>query len=200
MTSQASNRPNKPLQRNRLSVSSLHKSTNAGKGDPAGFEKGDSVDDFNYEDYGPSTTPSKKRGEKSKSSASPQGSNVSDDTNDDLPEDLSKRLEILEIWERETKGRRARAPDKISDIGEVPRKPDGTASSRASTAAKGSKRDDWSRRSHSVEPSLPARDANLTRLHRVRLNWVGIPLLIISSIQFLDFDAESQSHELYSHV
>ena len=194
MTPQASNCPNMPLQRDRLSVSSLHKSTNAGKGDPADVEKSDFVDDFAYEMYGPSSTPSKKRGEKSKSSASPQGSNVSDDADDDLPEDLSKRLEI---WERETKGRRARAPDKTSVFGEVPGKPDGTASSRASTAAKRSKRDDWSHRSHSVEPSLPARDANLTRLHRVRLNWVRILLLIIFSIPIPNLDAESRSERSY---
>lgn len=170
----------------------MHNSTNAEKAEPVGFEKNDPVDPYNYEDFGPSTTPSKKRGEKPKSSASPQGSHVSGDADDDLPEDLSKRLEI---WERETKGRRARPPDKVSDIGEAPGKPDGTASSRASTASKGSKREDWSRRSHSVEPGLLARDANLTRLHRVRLNWVPITIFIMYFVWFLDFDADNESRD-----
>ena len=172
MSSQASSGLNVPLQRDRLSAGSLQTATSAEKSNPVGIEKSDPVDTYNYEDYGPSTTPSKKR-EKPKSSASPQGSQVSGDAGDPpTPEEVSKRLEI---WERETKGRRARPPDKGSDIGEVSVKLDGTSSNRASVASKGSKREDWWRRSHSTGPSLPTRDANLTQLHRVRLNWVRIP-------------------------
>ena len=184
MTSQPSNRPNVPLQRDRLSVGSVHKSTKAEKSGAVDIEKSTTVDTYNYLDYGPSTTPSRKRRDKPKSSTSPQGSQVSSDA-DDLPtSEVSKRLEI---WERETKGRRARPPDKASDIGELLVKPDGTTASRASTASKGSKHEDLRRRYHGVEQSIPARDANLTLLHRVRLNWVRIPVLNILSAYFLDF-------------
>ena len=103
MDSQSSKQQDLTSPRDRLSVSSPPPKKS--------FVDRDPRDNFNYRDYGPSTTPSKKREAKSKSGATTPGSHISADPGDVVePEQLVKRLESNN-YERETKGRNARLPD-----------------------------------------------------------------------------------------
>lgn len=160
MTTQATGRP-ATLQRDRLSVSTQGGlSTTINNPDP--------IDTYDYQDHGPSNTPSKKRGEKAKHPASPQGSQESGGDPDDLlaPEEISKRLEI---YEKETKGRRARPPDNGNDIGEFLAIPNGSKTSSIISSAS-SRRRRW-RRNNSVIRTSASRPEDKTRLRGVMLDW-----------------------------
>jgi len=113
MESQNSKQQDPTLQRDRLRVSSPARKKSLSDRDPR--------DNFNYRDYGPSTTPSKKREAKSTPGTTSPGSHTAGDPGDGVePEQLIERLES-NIYERKTKGRRARYPERRHSSKRSPR-------------------------------------------------------------------------------
>lgn len=159
MDSQNSQQQDPALRRDRLSVSAPAPKKPTGDRDPR--------DNFDYRDYGPSTTPSKKREAKSKSGATSPGSHVSADHPDDVlePEQLVKRLES-NIYEKETKGRLARYPDEDYQTNGVH-----AVSGSISSSTLDAKRTHRRRRNDKLMPVVPYRAAECTKLRRVMLNW-----------------------------
>ncbi|KAL8704098.1 MAG: hypothetical protein Q9201_002732 [Fulgogasparrea decipioides] len=161
MNGQYTSQTNLAPQRSHLSVGSQAQPTLINDRDPR--------DGFDYQDQGPSQTPSKKKGGEPVSGAASQ---LSTDPNNAVDyQQLVKKLDA-DLYERETKGTRARFPDRDhSSIRGPALSPVSGTPSQLSSSSSTSRRHDRRRRNDKLIPTTPSRAADKTRPRRVALNW-----------------------------
>lgn len=162
MNVQGTSQPNLTSSRSHLSVSSQVPIVPISNRDPR--------DGFDYTDLGPSNTPSKKR---VADPVSGSASQVSTDADNVLnPQQLEEKLHAATIYERGTRGTRARYPD--ADFGSTKSNallPSSRASSNLSSSSQKSRRNDRGHRNDRPIPSPSARATEKTKLRRVWLKW-----------------------------
>ncbi|KAL8691006.1 MAG: hypothetical protein Q9218_003682 [Villophora microphyllina] len=162
MNSHSTGRSNSASQRTHLSVSSQPQTNPINDRDPR--------DGFDYQDQGPSNTPSKKRREEPLLSSASQAST---DSGAFLhTEQLTEKLEAVNIYERGTRGTRARySDDDYDSIKPNTILPTRRRSSRWSSKSQRPTRHDQERRNDKVALDPFSRPAVNTKLRHVLLNW-----------------------------